>query len=267
MQQFAVIGQPIHHSLSPLIHRHFAERCAIALDYRRIEMNALQAADWIARFFAAGGNGLNVTVPLKEIAFALADVCTPRAQQAKAANTLWSAEGKIHADNTDGPGLITDLQRYLPLAGTRVLLLGAGGAARGIAGSLLEAGSNELVVSNRHPARAQQLQQDFPAIRLIPWESLGGRFEVLINATSASLQADRLPLSAAAFQGRPFVYDLAYSRHQTTAFLQQCRELGWQGVDGLGMLVEQAAASFHIWHGQYPETTDVLEMLRSVKTR
>jgi len=262
MQNFAVIGHPITHSLSPLIHQQFALQHSIKLNYERVDITSENCTAWIRQFFRQGGNGLNVTLPLKEIVLSIADVIHTHAETAKAANTLWVHKKQIHADNTDGVGFLRDLQRYINLTNSKVLILGAGGATRGILEPLLQSGVHSVYVSNRSENRAHQLKTDFPAVHLLPWTQLEGSYEVIINATAAGHSHSHLPLQSDKFSEKPFAYDLSYKRNADTPFVQQCRAFGWESMDGLGMLVEQAAESFYIWHGVRPDTQTVLQLLR-----
>lgn len=257
----AVVGNPISHSLSPLIHEQFAAQAGIALSYEKIEGDDLLVEEQIVRFFKQGGRGLNITLPFKLRACDMASIKTPRCQQAKAANTLWMKNNQLHADNTDGIGLIKDLERYLDLTNKTVLIVGAGGAARGIIAPLLTAKA-KLTVVNRTFAKAKDLAEAFPSLNYLPFESLGDPFDVIINATSASLADNQLQLPASLIQRQPFCYDLAYRRDGPTPFVASALKQGCLAVDGLGMLVEQAAEAFFIWHGFRPETESVLARLR-----
>lgn len=253
--RYAVVGRPISHSLSPSIHQQFAQQLGISLVYERIEGDALQFEQQVRDFFEAGGKGLNITLPFKERAFALADACTRRCHQAKAANTLWMQDGLLHADNTDGEGLVNDLSRHGALAHKRLLVLGAGGAARGIIGPLLDADIASLVLVNRDISKAAALKRDFPSIQIKTFDLLCPEnvFDLIINATSASLTGNPLPLPDFLWQGKPFCYDLSYAKTGPTAFVASARKHGCPATDGLGMLVEQAAEAFKIWHGIKPD--------------
>ncbi|HHF7348401.1 TPA: shikimate dehydrogenase [Legionella feeleii] len=260
----AVMGNPVAHSLSPFIHQYFAEQTGKQLSYEKILVAEDTFESQVTFFFAQGGLGLNITLPFKQRAFAMADLSTPRCQQAKAANTLWMEEERLHADNTDGAGLIKDLSRYLDLNAKKILLIGAGGAARGIIAPLLAANIARLTVTNRTEEKATILQTDFPEISYCPLTKLQAEYDVLINATSASLTGDAIPLAPALFQAATCCYDLAYSATGETAFVAWARAQGCrQAVDGLGMLVEQAAESFFIWHGIRPDTRPVLTALKA----
>ena len=269
--QHAVFGQPISHSRSPLIHAAFGQAEGIALQYRAIEAGLDTFAAALAAFHAAGGRGANVTLPLKQAAFALCSSHGRAAQRAGAVNTLLWREDHWHGENTDGDGLVRDLtaRHGLDLRGCRVLLLGAGGAARGVAPALLDAGIDQLVVANRTPSRADELVDAMgePG-RVISayWEALDeqGDFEVIINATSAS-RSDTPPpkLPSSLVNSRTSAVDLNYGA-AAVPFLawgraHDCRKL----VDGLGMLVEQAAQAFYLWHGRHPDTEPVYAQLRA----
>lgn len=274
-KHFAVIGNPIAHSLSPIIHEAFAKQFGIELVYEKLIGNLNYFEAQIIDFFAQGGKGLNVTLPFKERAYALADVKTARCKKARAANTLWMSDGKIFADNTDGAGLLSDITRYqnllqppplskesVSLKEVNLLILGAGGATRGILEPLLSTHPKTLMLSNRTVEKAWLLQKDFPEIQVCPFENIKGPFHLIINATAASLENTTFPLPKTAFLKDTLFYDLAYNKQQPTAFVQFAKEHGCFGVDGLGMLVEQAAVAFSIWHGVTPEVETVLEELR-----
>ena len=268
--RYAVFGQPIAHSQSPHIHAAFARAQGIALDYRAIEAAPQDFAATLEAFAADGGAGANVTLPHKEAAFALCATTTSRAQRAGAVNTLLRKGERWHGDNTDGIGLVRDLtgRHGLDLRGRRVLLLGAGGAARGVAPALLDAGILELVVANRTPARADALTDAMSepgrAISAY-WEDLReqGDFELIINATSAGRNdaaVFNLPLSLV--NSLTTAVDLNYGE-VAIPFLAWARAAGCRNsFDGLGMLVEQAAESFQLWHGVRPDTDEVYAELR-----
>ncbi|QDP71245.1 shikimate dehydrogenase [Legionella israelensis] len=260
--RFAVIGHPVAHSLSPVIHQDFANQAGICLQYDKLLGDKHAFEKQVNDFFARGGRGLNVTLPFKERAYAMASMATKRCLAAKAANTLWMESGKLQADNTDGIGLTRDLQRYLTLNGRNILILGAGGAARGILSPLLDFSPDRLLVANRTLSKAEALKKDFPSIEVCSFEHLDFSSEIVINATSSSLSGGGVPFSSRFFAHRPFCYDLAYSSSGVTSFVAYVRALGCQAVDGLGMLVEQAAEAFKIWHGVMPDTLSVLKELR-----
>jgi shikimate dehydrogenase len=262
LQRFAVVGNPIDHSLSPLIHQYFAKQTNIHLTYQKIKADERSFEQQITDFFAQNGQGLNITLPFKQKAFAMAQHATERCKQAGAANTLWMHDQQLHADNTDGMGFIRDLNRYVALPGKRVLILGAGGAARGIIHPLLENKLTELVVANRTKAKAEEFQQAFPQVKCRSINGLSGLFDVVINATSASLAGEFVALPQDCLAENPFCYDLSYKQHADTAFVHYVKNLGCDAVDGLGMLVEQAAEAFYIWHGVMPMTQELLCLLR-----
>lgn len=261
--RYAVIGNPVAHSRSPWIHAAFAHACGQDLEYGRIEAPLERFEAAVREFRAAGGRGLNVTVPFKEEAFRLCQRSSPRARTAQVVNTLVIGED-IFGDTTDGPGLVADLTRNLGLAlsGKTVLLLGAGGAARGVAGSLLDAGVARLVIANRTVARARSLAARFPGSVACGFDELGAeRFDIVVNATSSGLAGEALPLPRSLMAEGVLAYDMVYGRE--TPFLQSARAAGARASDGLGMLVEQAAESFLLWRGVRPETRSVLERLRA----
>jgi shikimate dehydrogenase len=264
-----VIGSPIRHSRSPLIHRLFAEQFGLALRYEKREVapGTLEAA--IRTFVAEGILGVNVTVPLKEEAYGLATATTTRAELAGAANVLsFPAAGQVVADNTDGIGLVADLLGLgFPLAGARVLLLGAGGAVRGVVPALLAGGAATLTIANRTRDKAEALRARFAGLGKVDAAALGEGFsrpfDLIINGTSLGVTAGgELPVSAAAVGADTACYDLVYGAAETP-FLRWAREAGaLRRVDGLGMLVEQAAAAFECWHGLKPATAPVIAALR-----
>ena len=262
---YAVAGNPISHSKSPTIHQRFAEQSLQAMHYGRLQPSIGEFAKVVKSFFATGGKGINVTVPFKLDAQALADVLTPRAKLAGAVNTLWIKEGRIYGDNTDGAGLVRDLlAQGIQIRGARILLLGAGGAARGVTGPLLEQEPTQLIIANRSSTKADELvglfhegaknhEVQFESRTLLELEDqikTPLAFDLVINATAAGL-SDQSPLTADAvshvFVPSSFAYDMVYGK--TTAFMQQALHRGARVSDGLGMLVEQAADAFLIWRG------------------
>ena len=260
-----VIGSPIAHSRSPLIHRLFAEQFDLALRYEKKEVQPGTLLETLDTFRQLGASGINVTVPLKEEAYQLAHYRHPRAQAAGAANTLWFDEsGRLQADNTDGVGLVRDLAFLdIDFTQSRILLLGAGGAARGILPELARHNQHRITVANRSLARAAALPQagDF---ELVPLDTAFPQpFNLVINATSASLTAQAAPtFSATAVGPETCCYDLSYA-HGDTLFLAWARTRGVTKChDGLGMLVEQAAEAFRLWHGRAPQTRSVVTALR-----
>ncbi|MCX7116204.1 MAG: shikimate dehydrogenase [Gammaproteobacteria bacterium] len=259
---FAVIGNPINHSLSPRIHQSFAEQLGINLSYKTIQAENQTFKQTVIDFFKQGGKGLNITMPFKQLAFDLATVHTARCQQAKAANTLWMSEGHLHADITDGIGLIRDLSRHLSLTGKQILLLGAGGAARGIIAPIFAAKIAALTLVNRNVEKAKALQLDFPQITCRSLPELHASYDLIINATSASLTDPSFSLPASLLHSSSFCYDLVYNIQAPTPFTSWAYQQGCTASDGLGMLVEQAAEAFYIWHGVMPDTQSVMVQLR-----
>jgi shikimate dehydrogenase len=259
--RYALIGHPVAHSKSPAIHAEFARATAQELEYGLIEAPLDGFAEAVTRFRDAGGKGLNVTLPFKEQAFRLFRNTSERARAAQAVNTLRFDDE--FGDNTDGIGLIRDLREHLgvSLAGKALLVLGAGGAAQGVVGALLEAGAARIAIANRTPARAEVLAARFPPVRACGYEALGAeRFDIVVNATSAGLTDEAPPLPAGLLNRETLAYDMVYGRD--TPFLRAARAAGARTSDGLGMLVEQAAESFFVWRGVRPATRPVLEKLR-----
>jgi shikimate dehydrogenase len=267
---FAVFGDPIAHSLSPRIHAHFGKQTGIDLVYAAIHAPAQTFAAQLDAFATQGGRGANITLPLKQVAFALCSKRSDFAQRAGAVNTVSPlAGGAWRGDNTDGPGLVRDLtgRHSLDLRGRRGLLLGAGGAARAAAIALLDAGVEQLVIANRTPDRADALADaigDPAHAHTRYWEDLGdcGSFELIVDATSAGHGGVdfRLPFSLPA--PRALCYHLSYGA-AASAFLAWARAArAAQALDGLGMLVEQAAEAFSIWHGVRPDTDAIYAQLR-----
>jgi shikimate dehydrogenase len=268
-QHFAVFGYPVTHSLSPRIHAAFARQHGIVIDYTAIETTPENFAYALDNFHALGGLGANITLPHKQAAFAQCENSSERAKRAGAVNTLIRTDTGWDGDNTDGPGLIHDLteRHRLDLRGRRTLLLGAGGAARGVAPALLDAGIAELFVVNRTAGKADLLVDAIgqPG-RVHPryWEDLKelGSFDFIINATSAGRQASSTALPFSLVSSRALAVDLSYSE-AAIAFMSWAKAANAEIIlDGLGMLVEQAAISFSIWHGVRPETDAIYTQLR-----
>lgn len=272
--RYAVFGNPIAHSKSPLIHTAFAEQTRQDLLYERQLVEPNKFIETARQFFASGGSGLNITVPFKLEAFELADVLSERAEAAGAVNTLKKMpDGKIYGDNTDGAGLLRDITHNLgwKIHGKRVLLLGAGGAVRGVIAPLLAEQPSRIVIANRTLGKAEALVKDFSVgksaqeIKLLRASSLhihARPFDIVINGTSASLQGAMPDLDPAILNPNACCYDMMYGA-QLTLFLQWAQRHGAKEVvDGLGMLVEQAAESFYLWRGVRPETKVVMEQLR-----
>ncbi|MGE6662728.1 shikimate dehydrogenase [Pseudomonas sp. NPDC077408] len=268
MDRYGVFGNPIGHSKSPQIHRLFAEQTGQTLSYEPL-LAPLDDFPGYARTFFKQGLGANVTVPFKEQAFRLADQLSERAQRAGAVNTLKKLEdGRLLGDNTDGIGLVRDLldNAGVTLQGKRILLLGAGGAVRGVLEPLLAQRPVALVISNRTLAKAEQLAGEFAELGPVSasaFEQLRGPFEVIINGTSASLGGELPPLSDDLIEpGVTLCYDMMYGA-KPTPFCQWAAGRGAATRDGLGMLVEQAAAAFELWRGVRPDSGPVLTQLRS----
>jgi len=284
--RYAVIGNPVAHSRSPSIHARFAKQTGQDIEYGRLLAPLDGFVEAVERFRDAGGRGLNVTLPFKLEAFAWAARRSERAQLAGAVNTLRFDRDDAWGDNTDGAGLVRDLEDRLglALAGRSVLILGAGGATRGVIGPLLEAGVARLTIANRTPSRAIELVDDFlraaesraPAGSALPgtplpagrlrgcgFDDAGGGHDLVVNATSAGLAGERLPIADALLAGAVLAYDMFYAARET-AFVAQALAAGCpRACDGLGMLVEQAAESFLAWRGVRPLTAPVYEALRA----
>jgi shikimate dehydrogenase len=267
MDRYGVFGNPIGHSKSPQIHRLFAEQTGQALSYEPL-LAPLEDFAGFARDFFNTGQGANVTVPFKEQAYRLADQLSERALRAGAVNTLKKLEdGRLLGDNTDGLGLVRDLldNAGVTLQGKRILLLGAGGAVRGVLEPLLAQRPAALVIANRTLAKAKQLAGEFAELGPVSasaFEQLLGPFDVIINGTSASLGGELPPLGDDLIEpGITFCYDMMYAA-QATPFCQWAAQREAFSRDGLGMLVEQAAAAFELWRGVRPETPAVLAALR-----
>ncbi|MEJ2059867.1 MAG: shikimate dehydrogenase [Gammaproteobacteria bacterium] len=269
MDYYAVVGNPIAHSKSPTIHRLFAEQTGQALTYEALLAPLDGFEDMVRQFQARGGRGMNVTLPFKEQAWELADSCGPLADRARAVNTLiFTDDGRIRGANTDGLGLVQDLcvNCDLTLRARRLLIVGAGGAVRGVLAPLLEQHPAKLVIANRTPARAEQLAEDFAdtgPIQACSFEALDGqRFDLIINGTAASLSGELPPLPAGIVGTETYCYDMAYGS-EPTVFQRWAHTAGAAGTwDGLGMLVEQAAESFLLWRGVRPATAPVIRHLR-----
>lgn len=250
--KFAVMGNPIAHSLSPQIHRHFAQSLGIHLQYERIGVLA-NLKQQIDQFFAEEGKGLNITAPYKEEAFHLSQVRTPRCAQAQAANTLWMQDGILYADNTDGVGFCRSILPYLEITHARILIIGCGGATRGIIPSLIERQAN-VVVTNRTMEKAYELQKLYP-IEVISMVDHTHSFDLVINATS-NLDLALLPYQW--FSNTALCHDLTYHISGRTPFTVWANEQNCFAKDGYDMLVEQAAEAFYIWHGVHPSVTGIL---------
>lgn len=267
MDRYVVIGNPVAHSLSPEIHAHFARATGEAISYERLLVEPGDFTRAAGAFFAQGGRGANVTLPFKVDAFDFAQQRTHRAGQAGAVNTLIRGEAAIVGDNTDGAGLLRDLTANLgfALAGRRVLLLGAGGAARGVIAPLLAASPAVLVVANRSMDRAHELARRFRDAGPVEgsgFDAISGAFDLVVNATSASTRGEAIELPEGIFAPGALAYDMAYGQ-AARAFLDQASAAGARVSDGLGMLVEQAAESFFLWRGKKPDTQGVIAAIRA----
>ena len=266
--QYCVIGNPIGHSKSPLIHAAFARQTDEDISYTTLRAPRNGFADSVYAFVAAGVRGANVTLPFKEEAFQLVSRRTPRAELAGAVNTLVFSDDGSLGDNTDGAGMMRDITVNLgfPVTGKRVLLLGAGGAARGALGPLLEAQPAALVIANRTAAKAKNLAEQFTHLGSVSgsgFPALAGQvFDLVINATSASLGGEMPPLSAGLFASGSLAYEMMYGRGETPFLLFARAEGAARIADGLGMLVEQAAEAFYLWRGVRPDCVPVMTMLR-----
>jgi shikimate dehydrogenase len=270
MDRYAVFGFPISHSMSPSIHQRFAEQTGEQISYEAIEVRPEDFDETVDSFFKGDGKGLNCTVPLKELAFKKADTLTERASLTGAVNTLKLMEdGSLLGDNTDGIGLITDLCNNLGLSleGRRVLVLGAGGATRGILEPLLRAKPSALWLANRTVSKAQDMEAVFAEIGPIHASSYaalaGEEFDLIINATSTSLTGDLPPLANSLLSPKGVCYDLAYSKEPTAFVVWGEKQGAVLSMDGLGMLVEQAAHAFDLWRGVMPDTSAVRAGLRA----
>jgi len=267
--KYAVIGFPIAHSWSPFIHGLFARQTGHNLTYSRLEVPPEALSDRVVEFFAAEGKGLNVTLPHKQAACLIARQRTPRAEMAGAVNTLVLRSDGVFGDNTDGAGLIADLTRNLSfdLKGTRVLLLGAGGAARGVLGPLLETDPEYVEIANRNAERAAELAREYSTLGTVHGCGFDGiaesTFDLVLNATSASLQDTIPPIPPSVIAPTTLCYDMAYGKGDT-AFTRWCKSAGaGRAETGWGMLVEQAAESFLLWRGVKPDTAPVIAAVRS----
>ena len=274
MSKYAVLGNPVSHSKSPLIHSMFAQQTDQTMSYVAIPLEENEFEGFVRNFFADGGGGLNVTVPFKGNAFALAASCSPRAELAQAVNTLFlDVNGDICGDNTDGVGLVTDLKlnNKVAISGQRVLILGAGGAVRGIMAALVYEQASAITIVNRDVSKAELLAEEMQSMAPIAAMSYamlqedannGRSYDLIINGTSSSLKGEMPKLDAKVIAPGCCCYDLMYSATDTL-FLQWAKQEGARkSIDGLGMLVEQAAEAFALWRGVRPNTASVMAQLR-----
>jgi shikimate dehydrogenase len=267
--QYAVIGQPINHSFSPFIHGMFAKQTKQKMMYRKIEVAPEDLASMVTQFFADGGKGLNITIPHKQAIMSLCHYRSPRADLAGAVNTLvLQADGSLLGENTDGVGLINDLTKNLGfgLQEAKILLLGAGGAVRGVIAPLLAQAPDSIFIANRDATKAIKLAEEFKSIGAINaggYDDVAGEFHLIINGTAASLQGTVPPIPTKSVSADTLCYDMAYSK-EDTAFTRWSKENGAGKAElGWGMLVEQAAESFYLWRGVRPETASVLKAVKS----
>lgn len=265
--RLAVFGRPVSHSLSPRIHRAFARQFGLPIDYEAIEAGPDTFEDQLQQLADRGGRGCNVTVPLKNEAWRLASRASDGANRAEAANTMTFGDEGWLAENTDGGGLVADLERLgVRLEGNRVCLIGAGGAAAGVLGALLENGPGSVIVANRTVKRARELAErhaDLGPVHAVGLDGLdtAGAYDVIINSTAMGHTGEAPPVPRSLFGDRALCYDMNYGP-ASKPLARYCEERGIRYADGLGMLVEQAALSFFSWTGKRPETETVLEALR-----
>ncbi len=267
--RLALFGRPVESSLSPVIHRMFADQFDLAIDYQAIDSGIDEFPQKLEEFRHTGGTGCNITLPLKRQAWQLASDCSAEARRAEAANTLvYQPSSGWFAHTTDGAGLIADLcgNQGLNLEDQRLLILGAGGAVAGILGSLLACGPAEVVLVNRNLERARQLVKRFSRavnMAVIGWQDLdvAGAFDLVINATSLGHTGQAPRVSKSLFSPGAICYDLNYFK-ASQALKERCQALQLDYIDGLGMLVEQAAKSFQIWTGEQPDTAVVIDSCR-----
>ncbi|MBK9132140.1 MAG: shikimate dehydrogenase [Gammaproteobacteria bacterium] len=269
--RYAVMGNPVSHSLSPAIHAEFARQTGQRLVYEAIQVDEGGFEQAAGNFSAAGGKGLNVTVPFKRVAWDWVERRSARAERAGAVNTIRFDADATFGDNTDGVGLVRDITLNLDAAitGRRVLIAGAGGAVRGVLAPILEQGPRELVITNRSVDKALELAEQFSdavsRVSACSFEALAGReFDLIINGTAASLHGAELPLPPSVLAPGCVCYDMMYAA-RPTPFLRWAQAHGAaRAVDGLGMLVEQAAESFFLWRGVRPETAPVIVKMRAL---
>ncbi len=271
MKAFGVVGHPIGHSRSPEIHGQFALQCKLDIDYLKFDVEPEKFDSFVSEFFANGGVGLNITVPFKEHAFRLSTPASEKVKLSKAVNTLYLNEiGELVGDNTDGPGLVKDLlNNDILLEQKRLLILGAGGAARGILPSIIEKSPASITIANRTIEKAEQLQQEFShlqSIDVVGFEDVDGvdtePYDVIINATSLGIQGETPNISPKAVKSSTCCYDLMYSSDDTAFVKWALDNKAQKAIDGLGMLVEQAAVSFEIWLGAIPDTRAIVDRIR-----
>ncbi len=268
--KYAVFGSPIKHSKSPVIHQLFAAQTGQNISYDAIEVTAHDFVEAVDSFFAGGGKGLNCTVPLKELAWQYAENKSERAEYSKAVNTLILQEnGSIYGDNTDGIGLVRDLinNQEIFLNDKRILILGAGGASRGILGPLLDQSPASIIIANRTVSKALELANEFVKKGTVSgcgYTNLDDmKFDLILNATSASLTGQLPPLPETILEKNGICYDLAYGNAPTAFVRWGLENKAVKSLDGLGMLVEQAAEAFYLWRGVKPDTGPVIRELKN----
>lgn len=272
MDKYAVVGNPVEHSLSPFIHGEFAKQTQEDISYIKIKAPLNEFEKTIREFQTSGGKGVNITLPFKMQAYQMADEQSELAKQSKAANTfLFRKDGTIYADNTDGPGLVQDLKHNhnYSFRQKKILILGAGGAAHTILPSILQLAPSKIVIANRTKDKAVEMadlykmQGDLDGIGLD--ELKNDPYDLIINCTSVGLTDEFFSLPDGLINKYTWCYDLMYGKKKS-GFLEWCKKLNAEEcLDGLGMLVEQAAASFYIWRGIYPDTRSVLEKLKETQ--
>jgi len=263
MKRFAVLGNPVSHSKSPAIHQQFAKQCGLTIGYDAIEINKGEFAAEVAKLFDHGLTGANVTMPFKGDAFEFADVLTPRAQLAQAVNTLWrSKDGVIHGDTTDGVGLVCAIEQLqgFDIAGRSILVLGAGGAVRGVVQPLLDAGASSITIANRTVEKAEQIAADFARVKAISLANVTAGYDLIINGTSVSLTGASLPVTTEQIRGAQLLVDMTYGSAPTPLMLL-ANDQQIEAIDGLGMLLGQAAESFNIWHEIRPDIKQCLDVI------
>lgn len=266
MKQFAVIGNPIAHSKSPLIHKEFAKQLNIELNYVLLESEPSQFKQTVNAYFANGGTGLNVTTPFKHDAYEYAQQTSAQSKLAQAANTLYIDNGIYKADTTDGIGLVTDLKFHdVSLVNKKILVLGAGGAAKGAILALLEESPLKIVIANRTKSKADEIISTLDADNVFAsgLETIKGDFDIVINSTSCSITDDIPEMDTSCFKNISVSYDMSYKPYVTSfnQFVINNSQSKIKTMDGLGMLVEQAAESFLIWHGVRPDTSQIRKLL------
>lgn len=270
VNHYAVFGNPVEHSKSPLIHQLFARQFDLSIEYQAIPVEPGRFSEAVTEFYKLGGKGINVTVPYKQEAFETCEILTQRARICQSVNTMWlDKEGRINGDTTDGQGLVNDLVKNhnIVLQGKSILIMGAGGTVRSILQPLLQLKPDSLTIVNRTLSKAQSLAIQFSNEGLVSACSYSDlqikRFDLIVNATSLSLHGELPPLPASVLNHAAVCYDLMYG-DEDTVFIQWARSSGaGQVLDGLGMLVEQAAVGFQIWHAKKPDTASVIAKLRT----